>query len=155
MTGRGGGSLAGGRGALTAALLCSILAGCSAPSTRFALDIPDGLPHRMSLEQVVTLVRRHVASNVTALGRELRPFRVTRVVLLPRDQWYRVIDAEGSDTGVVYEQHVTSWAVEYEGTYRACDATGCQGAEYGVVIINDATGGRRGESPRGPLVGGP
>jgi hypothetical protein len=135
------------RFALLVALLAS--AGCGVVPVGKSVEVPVGVPSRMSAEQVEAIVRDMVAANATSLGRELRPFRVTRITLVAANGKYEVTNADGTSTGAWFSEPSPFWAVEVEGTFQHCDAI-CSGYSQGVVIIDDASGELRGEGAREP-----
>ena len=133
--------------ALLVALLAS--AGCGVVPVGKSVDIPPGVTSRMSAEEVEAIVRDIVAANVASVGRELRPFRVTRITLVPANGKYEVTNADGTSTGAWFSEPSPFWAVEADGTFGTCDAT-CSSYSRGLVIIDDASGEIRGEGPREP-----
>lgn len=135
------------RFALLTALLVS--AGCGVVPVGKTVEVPAGVASRMSAEQVEAIVRDMVAANVASLGRVLRPFRVTRITLVPANGKYEVTNADGTSTGAWFSEPSPFWAVEAEGTFQTCDAI-CSGYSQGLVIIDDATGELRGEGAREP-----
>lgn len=133
--------------ALVAMLL--VTASCGVLPVGRNVDVPPGVTSRMTPEEVETIVRDMVAANASAVGRELRPFRVTRITLVPANGKYEVINADGTSTGAWFSEASPFWAVEVEGTFQHCDAI-CSGYSQGLVIIDDASGELRGEGAREP-----
>jgi hypothetical protein len=133
-------------GVILAALLVS--AGCGVLPFR-SVEIPAGMTPRMSVDEVEAVVRSTVTGHVNALGGELRPFRVTRITLVPANQAYEAIDADGTPSGASFSEPFPFWAVEAEGTFRICGST-CSSYSLGLVIIDDATGEVRGDAAREP-----
>ena len=136
-----------GQFALVAVLLAST--GCGVVPVGKSVEVPAGVPSRMSAEQVEAIVRDMVTANAASLGRVLRPFRVTRITLVPANGKYEVTNADGTSTGAWFSEPSPFWAVEAEGTFQSCDAI-CSGYSQGLVIIDDATGEVRGEGAREP-----
>jgi len=65
------------------AVAAVIVAACGyVPGLPPAVDIPPGVAHRMSVDQVQQTVGASVAKDAAALGRALRPFRVTSIRLV-------------------------------------------------------------------------
>jgi hypothetical protein len=113
------------------------------------IEVPLGMPHRMSIDQVQAVVATMVRDNVVATRRELRPFRVTRITLVPGGQRYDVTFADGSASGGSFIEDARYWAVEADGTFRSC-ASSCSIYSYGLIIIDDLTGQDRGGAAREP-----
>ena len=101
----------------------------------------------MTPEEVEAVVRDMVAANTASLGREIRPFRVTRITLVPANGKYEVVNPDGTSAGAWFTEPSPFWAVEVEGTFQSCDAT-CSAYSQGLVIIDDASGEIRGEGAR-------
>jgi hypothetical protein len=127
----------------------AVIGGCSFIALGPRIEIPLGMPHRMSIDQVQAVVGTMVRDNVVAIRQELRPFRVTSITLVEGGQRYDVTFADGSASGGSFIEDGRYWAVEAEGTFRSC-ASSCSLYSYGLVIIDDATGQEQGGAAREP-----
>jgi hypothetical protein len=131
------------------AAVAAIVGGCGLVPLGPRIAIPFGMQHRMSIDQVEAVVATMVRDNVVAVREELRPFRVTRITLVPAGQRYDLTFADGSASGGSFIEDARYWAVEAEGTFRSC-ASSCSIYSYGLVIIDDFTGQDRGGAAREP-----
>lgn len=81
------------------------MAGCGyVPGLGPAVDIPTGVPHEMSVADVEQAVRTAVADDARALGRLIRPFRVTSIRLIAPFQPVSAASPDGQP-GVDELQH--------------------------------------------------
>ena len=102
------------------------------PTTTLAapvIDLTAALPHRMSPEQVSTVVLRQIAADEQRVGRRVVAPRIESITLVPPNRPY--------DT---FTLDVLTWAVRFDGTTLACGST-CDLFAGALVMIDDASGG--------------
>jgi hypothetical protein len=131
-------------------LALALLAGCGhVPGLGPTIEIPNGVAHLMSVGQVERSARAVVASDVQALGRQIRPFRLLSIRLVA--PFERVGSAEpGRDSpGMSFSTNTTTWVVLAEGTFRDCAST-CATYWAATLVIEDARGTIVGRHPAGP-----
>lgn len=147
----------GGRGRATwscigaVVLASAVVAGCGyVPGLGPAVDIPTGLPHEMSVAEVEQAVRTAVADDARALGRLIRPFRVTSIRLIAPFQPVSAASPDGSPASMSFSTNTTTWVVEAEGTFRDCAST-CSTYSDAVVVVEDGRGEIVGRHANGPM----
>ena len=132
-------------------LAVGIVAGCGhVPGLGPAVDIPVGLPHEMSVTEVGRTVRTAVADDARALGRLIRPLRVTSIRLVAPFQPVSTASPDGSPSPMSFSTNTTTWVVEAEGTFRDCAST-CSTYTDAVVVIEDGRGTIVGRHATGPM----
>ncbi len=135
--------------ALTVAAV--IAAACGhVPGLPPAVDMPPGVMHRMSVEQVQRTVEAAVINDAEELGRVLRPFHVSSVQLVAPFEPVRTADPDGQASSMTFSTDTTTWVVHAEGTFRDCAST-CSTYEAAVVVVDDLRGLIVGRDPIGPM----
>jgi len=130
-------------------LVVALVGGCGSVSGLGpTVEIPGGLAHRMSVAQVEQTVRAEVASDVVAVGREIRPFRVVGIRLVAPSERVRPTGADGRST-LSFSTNTTTWVVRAEGTFRDCAST-CATYWAAILVVEDARGVIVGRDPAGP-----
>lgn len=133
------------------AVAAVIAAACGyVPGLPPAVDIPPGVAHRMSVDQVEQTVGASVRADAEALGRVLRPFRVRSIRLVAPFEPVSSNDPDGQPSALTFSTDTTSWVVQVEGTFRDCAST-CLTYEAAVVVIDDGRGVIVGRDPNGPM----
>lgn len=128
-----------------------IVAACGyVPGLPPAVDIPPGVAHRMSVDQVQQTVGASVAKDAAALGRALRPFRVTSIRLVAPFEPVATDDPDGDRSALTFSTDTTTWVVQAEGTFRDCAST-CSTYEAAVLVIDDGRGLIVGRDADGPM----
>jgi len=128
-----------------------IVAACGyVPGLPPAVDIPPGVTHLMSVDQVQQTVAASVRADAEALGRVLRPFRVTSIRLVAPFEPVSSNDPDGQPSALTFSTDTTSWVVSAEGTFRDCAST-CSTYEAAVIVVDDARGLIVGRDPDGPM----
>jgi hypothetical protein len=128
-----------------------IVAACGyVPGLPPAVDIPPGVTHRMSVDQVQQTVGASVSADAEALGRVLRPFRVTSIRLVAPFEPVATSERDGDPSTLTFSSNTTTWVVQAEGTFRDCAST-CLTYEAAVVVVDDARGVIVGRDPDGPM----
>ena len=132
-------------------LAAVIAAACGyVPGLPPAVDIPPGIAHRMSIDQVQQTVQASVVKDAEALGRVLRPFRVTSIRLVAPFEPVSTSDPDGQPSNLTFSTDATSWVVQAQGTFRDCAST-CSTYEAAVVVVDDTRGMIVGRDPNGPM----
>lgn len=133
------------------AVAAVIAAACGyVPGLPPAVDMPPGVLHRMSVEQVQQTVQASVIKDAEALGRMLRPFHVSSVRLVAPFEPVRTAEPDGQASSMTFSTDTTTWVVHAEGTFRDCAST-CSTYEAAVVVVDDARGLIVGRDPDGPM----
>ena len=128
-----------------------IVAACGyVPGLPPAVDIPPGVTHRMSVDQVQQTVQASVRADAEALGRVLRPFHVKSIRLVAPFEPVSSNDPDGQPSALTFSTDTTSWVVSAEGTFRDCAST-CSTYEAAVIVVDDARGLIVGRDPDGPM----
>ena len=128
-----------------------IAAGCGdVPGLPPAVDIPPGVVHRMSVDQVEQIVGAAIAKDAEALGRVLRPFRVRSIRLVAPFEPVASTGPDGGPSALTFSTDTTTWVVNAEGTFRDC-ASACSTYEAAVVVVDDTRGAIVGRDPNGPM----
>jgi len=128
-----------------------IVAACGyVPGLPPAVDIPPGVTHLMSVDQVQQTVAASVRADAEALGRVLRPFRVTSIRLVAPFEPVATSEPDGDPSTLTFSSNTTTWVVQAEGTFRDCAST-CLTYEAAVVVIDDGRGLIVGRDPNGPM----
>jgi len=137
---------------LAALPLAAVLAAACGyvPGLPPAVDIPPGMMHRMSVDQVQQKVHASVVADAEALGRVLRPFRVTSIRLVAPFEPVASSGPDGEPSNVTFSTDTTTWVVRAEGTFRDCAST-CSTYEAAVVVVDDLRGLIVGRDPSGPM----
>src|SRR4051794_774208 len=99
-----------------------LLGACVPGAIGREIVLPAGLPHRLSPDAVEAIVLEEDDHARAILGSEIRPFRVTRIVLVPANTPFEVTTVDGSP-GRRLSRPFTIWAVEAEGTFLECGST--------------------------------
>ena len=115
-----------------------------------AVDMPPGVPHRMSVEQVQQTVQASVVDDAEALGRVLRPFHVSSIRLVAPFEPVRTAEPDGEASSMTFSSDTTTWVVLAEGTFRDCAST-CSTYDAAVVVVDDARALIVGRDPNGPM----
>jgi hypothetical protein len=132
-------------------LAAVIAAACGhVPGLPPAVEMPPGVLHRMSVEQVQQTVQASVIEDAEALGRVLRSFHVSSVRLVAPFEPVRTAEPDGQASSVTFSTDTTTWIVHAEGTFRDCAST-CSTYEAAVVVIDDARGQIVGRDANGPM----
>ena len=80
-----------------------IVAACGyVPGLPPAVDIPPGVAHRMSLDQVQQTAEASAVHDAAALGRVLRPFRVTSIRLVAPFEPVATDDPDGDRSALTF-----------------------------------------------------
>ena len=77
----------------------------------------------MSVDQVEQTVEASVVNDAGALGRVIRPFRVTSVRLVAPFQSVATAEPDGRPSTLTFSTDATTWVVHAEGTFRDCAST--------------------------------
>ena len=132
-------------------LAAVIAAACGyVPGLPPAIDIPPGVQHRMSVEQVQETVQASVVKDAQTLGHVLRPFHVSSVRLVAAFEPVRTAEPDGQASSMTFSTDTTTWVVQVEGTFRDCAST-CSTYEAAVVVVDDARGLIVGRNANGPM----
>ena len=135
----------------TLVLAITLVAGCGyVPGLGPAVDIPMGVQHEMSVAEVEQAVRSAVADDARALGRLIRPFRVTSIRLVAPFESVSTPRPDGSPSPMSFSTNTTTWVVEAEGTFRDCAST-CSTYADAVVVVEDRRGAIVGRHAKGPM----
>ena len=127
------------------------VAGCGyVPGLGPAVDVPMGIHHEMSVAEVEQAVRTAVADDARALGRLIRPFRVTSIRLVAPFESVSTPRPDGSPSPMSFSTNTTTWVVEAEGTFRDCAST-CSTYSDAVVVVEDGRGTIVGRHANGPM----
>ena len=126
---------------LAALLLAgAVVAACGhVPGLPPAVDIPPGVVHRMSVDQVERTVQAAVVTDAKALGRAIRPFRVVSIRLVAPFEPVRTVTPSGTPSDLTFSTDTTTWVVHAEGTFRDC-ATACSTYTAAIVVVDDRRG---------------
>ena len=89
-------------------------------------------------------------ADAEALGRVLRPFRVTSIRLVAPFEPVATSERDGDPSTLTFSSNTTTWVVQAEGTFRDCAST-CLTYEAAVVVVDDARGVIVGRDPDGPM----
>lgn len=132
--------------------LAAVIAGACGhvPGLPPAVDMPPGVLHRMSVEQVQGTVQASVIKDAEALGRVLRPFHVSSVRLVAPFEPVRSAEPDGQASSMTFSTDTTTWVVHAEGTFRDCAST-CSTYEAAVLVVDDARGLIIGRESNGPM----
>ena len=103
----------------------------------------------MSVDQVEQTVQASVVKDAEALGRLIRPFRVTSIRLVAPFQPVATAEPDGRPSSLTFSTDTTTWVVHAEGTFRDCAST-CSTYDAAVVVVEDARGVIVGRDANGP-----
>ena len=104
----------------------------------------------MSLDQVQQTAEASAVHDAAALGRVLRPFRVTSIRLVAPFEPVATDDPDGDPSALTFSTDTTTWVVQAEGTFRDCAST-CSTYEAAVLVIDDVRGLIVGRNADGPM----
>jgi hypothetical protein len=132
-------------------VFAAIVSGCGyVPGVGPAVDIPTGLRHEMSVADVERAVRIASADDARALGRLIRPFRVTSIRLVAPFEPVSTSSPDGTPSTMSFSTNTTTWVIEAEGTFRFCAST-CSTYSEAVVVIDDRRATIVGRHANGPM----
>jgi len=137
---------------LAALPLAAVIVGACGyvPGLPPAVDIPPGMGHRMSVDQVQQTVQASVVKDAESLGRILRPFHIVSIRLVAPFEPVATTGPDGEPSNISFSTDTTSWVIEAQGTFRDCAST-CSTYESAIVVVDDVRGLIVGRNPNGPM----